>query len=106
MRPSRHHVPIERMPLSPFSSSFRFSLSLSPRSRLSFYGRGGGVGGWTQAEKLKEIKELFAYHLFAQGQYERAMGFFSQLNTDPLQVSYPHPHHHHHHQYTTGPRTP
>jgi hypothetical protein len=42
-----------------------------------------------KAEKLKEIKELFAYHLFSQGQYERAMGFFSELNTDPLQALAP-----------------
>jgi len=39
-----------------------------------------------KADKLKEIKELFAYHLFCQGQYERAMGFFLDLKTDPLQV--------------------
>lgn len=39
-----------------------------------------------KADKLKEIKVLFAYNLFSQCQYERAMGFFSELNTNPLEV--------------------
>lgn len=35
---------------------------------------------------MKQIKNLYAYHLFTQGQYERAMELFSDLDVDPLQV--------------------
>jgi Vam6/Vps39-like protein vacuolar protein sorting-associated protein 39 len=37
-------------------------------------------------EKLKSIRLLFAYHLFNQGQYTRAMQYFLDLNTDVVQV--------------------
>ncbi len=45
-----------------------------------------------QSNKLKEIRKLFAYHLFAKGQYEQAMEFFFEVSADPLEVIglYPH----------------
>eukprot|EP01116_Phalansterium_solitarium_P000135 TRINITY_DN10090_c0_g1_i1.p1 TRINITY_DN10090_c0_g1~~TRINITY_DN10090_c0_g1_i1.p1 ORF type:complete len:892 (-),score=174.91 TRINITY_DN10090_c0_g1_i1:69-2744(-) len=43
-------------------------------------------GSSEKKAKIKEIKVLYTYHLFSQGQYERAMEYFQDLNHDPLQV--------------------
>lgn len=39
-----------------------------------------------QKEKTKSIKILYTYHLFFQGQYERAMDYFRELECSPLLV--------------------
>jgi len=36
--------------------------------------------------KIKSIKVLFTYHLFAQGHYDRSMELFKELECDPLQI--------------------
>ncbi|PRP83726.1 hypothetical protein PROFUN_09058 [Planoprotostelium fungivorum] len=37
-------------------------------------------------KKALQIKMLYAYHMFAQGQYEKAMNFFDELRIDPVLV--------------------
>lgn len=39
-----------------------------------------------QGAKVKSIKILYAYHLFIQGHYDRAMEYFHEQECDPLQV--------------------
>jgi hypothetical protein len=39
-----------------------------------------------KAEKLRQIKNLYTYHLFSKGEYEQAMEMFASLDVDPLQV--------------------
>mmetsp|Transcript_7714 Transcript_7714/g.10647 ORF Transcript_7714/g.10647 Transcript_7714/m.10647 type:complete len:888 (-) Transcript_7714:2-2665(-) len=35
---------------------------------------------------MKSIKKLYTYHLFCQGQYERAMEYFLEVDSDPFEV--------------------
>jgi hypothetical protein len=39
-----------------------------------------------QHEKMKSIKVMYAYHLFSQGQFEKALDYLFELEMDPLQV--------------------
>ncbi len=35
---------------------------------------------------MKSIKRLYACHLFSQGQYDRALEYFLELGSDPLEI--------------------
>lgn len=39
-----------------------------------------------KASKSRNIKMLFAYHLFASGYFDRSLGYFAELLMDPIEV--------------------